>query len=142
MSVVTAGDIAYTPRDMETMRQMGAWWAYASKCAQQPANAPGCDLFWNAVVILAAVVVLLAASYIVRAMVRSIFATRAENARAAERARVADADTMARYKADIDTQHAHAAEDQLEERIRQALKARKPDEWGRQGVSRDSQARE
>ena len=136
---MTAGDIAYTPRDMETMRQMGAWWAYASKCAQQPANAPGCDLFWNAVVILAAVVVLVAALYIVRAMVRSILATRAENARAAERARVADADTMARYKADIDRLHAGVAEDKIEERIRQALNGRKAE--GRPGASRDPEAR-
>jgi flagellar biosynthesis/type III secretory pathway M-ring protein FliF/YscJ len=99
-------------------------------------------LFWNVVAILAAVIVSLVALYVVRAMVRNILAARAENARAAERARVADADTMARYKADIDTQHARVAQDELEERIRQALKDRKAEEWGREGASRDPQARE
>ena len=124
------------------MRQLEAWWAYASRCTQQPANAPSCDLFWNAVAILATVILALAALYIVRAMKRNILAARAENARAAERLRVADADTMARFKADIDWQRAHAEEGKLEERIRQALKDRKPEEWGRSGASRDPQVRE
>lgn len=124
---------------METMRQLEAWWAYASKCAQLPANVPACDLFWNAIAIISATILALAALYIARAMLRRILAARAENARAAERVRVADADTMARYKADMDRLHAGVAEEKIEERIRQALNGRKAE--GRPGASRDPEAR-
>jgi flagellar biosynthesis/type III secretory pathway M-ring protein FliF/YscJ len=121
---------------MEAIRQLEAWWAYASRCAQLPTHALGCEFFWNALAIVAVALFALVALYIVRRMVRNFLAVREENARAAERARVADADTMAKYKADIDGQYPASAGDDVEGRIRQALDDRKTEEWGRPGLSR------
>jgi len=136
--LVTADDIAYTPREMETVRQLEAWWNYASRCVQLPADAPVCDFFWNAIAIIVAGVFALVALYMIRRMVRNFLAVRAENARIVERARVADADTMARHKADIAKQYAIEGEGSVGERIRRSLDERKTEEWGRPGASRDS----
>ena len=136
--LVTACDIAYTPRDMETIRQLEAWWNYASRCAALPADAPVCDSFWNVIAIIVAGVFALVALYIIRRMVRNFLVVRAEKVRIAERARVADADTMARHKADIDKQYAVEGEGSVEDRIRRALDQRKTEEWGRPGASRNT----
>jgi flagellar biosynthesis/type III secretory pathway M-ring protein FliF/YscJ len=110
---------------METIRQVEAWWAYGSRCAQLPANAPSCDLFWNAVAILVVIVFTLVALYIIRRMVRNFLAVRAENARVAERARVADEATMAQYKAGTDKVFEVSTDENVEQRIKQALDERK-----------------
>jgi flagellar biosynthesis/type III secretory pathway M-ring protein FliF/YscJ len=131
---VTAGDIAYTPREMETLRQLEAWWAYASRCAQLPASTRACDSFWTAAATAAVAVAALVALYIVRKMVRNFLAVRAERARTLERARVADPGTMARHKADVDKLFAVSPEDNVEQRIREALDERKlKDQWQRPG---------
>src|SRR6267142_4633040 len=121
---------------METIWQLEAWWAYASRCARLPANAPGCDFFWNAIAIIGVVVFAFIALYIIRRMARHFLAVRAENARLAEKRRVADGDTMARYKADMDNQYVGPSEENVEARIRQALQDRKPEDWGRPGTRR------
>ena len=121
---------------METISQLEAWWAYASRCAQAPSHAPACDSFWNAVATLAVVVFAAIVLYVVRRMVGNFLAVRAENARAAERERVADEATMAQFRPDTDTLFAVSSEENVEQRIKQALEERKAEEWGRPGASR------
>ena len=117
---------------METIRQLEAWWVYASRCAQAPANLPACDSFWNWAAVAVVVAIGLTALYILRQMVRNFLAVRAERTRAAEEKRVADGDTMAQYKADTDKLFAVSPEEDVKGRIRQALDQRKlGDQWGR-----------
>jgi flagellar biosynthesis/type III secretory pathway M-ring protein FliF/YscJ len=79
----------------------------------------------------------LIALYILRPMVRNFLEVRAENIRVAERARVADENTMAQYKADTDKLFTVSPEENVERRIRQALDERKLEEpFGRPGASR------
>ena len=128
---------------METIRQLEVWWAYASRCAQLPASAPACDSFWTAAAFVAVSAVVFIALYILRQMVRNFLAVRADNMRVAEKARVADENTMAHYKADTDELFAVSPEEDVEQRIRQALDERKiGDQWGRPGASRKKEGPE
>jgi len=134
---VTAGDIAYTPREMETIWQLQAWWAYASRCVQLPASTRACDSFWAGAGIAAVAVAALVALVIVRKMVGNFLAVRAERERALERARVADPSTMALHRADVEKLFAVSPEDNVEQRIREALDERKlKDQWQRPGGAR------
>ena len=129
---------------METIRwlvrQLEAWWTYASRCAQAPANVPDCDSFWTWAAVAAAAVIALIALTILRKMARDFLAVRAERQRIAEGARVADPDTMARYRVDAEKLYAEPPQEDVEQRIRQALDERKTeDQWGRPGASRKKQ---
>jgi len=121
---------------METIRQLEALWTYSLRCARAPASVPACDSFWTVAAIVAVAAIALVALYIIRQMARNILAVRAERMRVAERARVADEDTMAQYKADIDKLFAVSPEEDVKQRIRQALDERKiGDQWVRPGGS-------
>ncbi|HUL91053.1 MAG TPA: hypothetical protein VLV56_01795 [Burkholderiales bacterium] len=131
---MTARDIAYTPREMETIRQLEALWAYASRCAALPAAEPTCASLWDAVDIAAVAAFTLAALYLVRRMARNLLAVRANRMRDAEAVRVADPITMARYKAETDKLLDVAEEENVAERIRKALAERQAKEsWQRPG---------
>jgi len=110
---------------METIRQLEALWAYASRCAQLPAHAPACDSFWNAAGIVAAVVFGLAVLYIVRRIVRNLLAVRAARMRELEEARIADPITLAKYKAETDKYLDVPADEDVQKRIRDALDERR-----------------
>ena len=110
---------------METIRQLKAFWAYASRCAQAPANVPACDSFWNWTAVAAAAVIVLIALHILRRMARNFLAVRAERQRLAERARVADPDTMARYRVESEKFYSDPPQEDIQERIRQLLDERK-----------------
>ena len=98
---------------------------------------PACDSFWTVAAVAAVAAVALVALYILRQMASDILAVRTERKRAAERARVADEDTMSQYKADIDKLFAVAPGEDVEQRIRQALDERKiGDQRGCPGASR------
>jgi len=111
---------------METIRQLKALWAYASWCAQAPASAPACDSFWTWAAVAAVTAFALIGLYIVRKMARNFRAVRAERQRLAEASRVADPDTMSRYRVEDEKLHPDLPQQEgIERRIRQALDERK-----------------
>ena len=111
---------------METIRQLKALWVYASWCAQAPASAPACDSFWNWTAVAAVTAFALIGLYIVRKMARNFLAVRAERQRLAEASRVADPDTMSRYRVEDEKLHPDLAQQEgIERRVRQALDERK-----------------
>jgi len=111
---------------METIRQLKALWAYASWCAQAPASAPACDSFWTWVAVAAVTAFALIGLYIVRRMAKNFRAVRAERQRLAEASRVADPDTMSRYRVEDEKLHPDPPQQEdIERRIRQALDERK-----------------
>jgi FtsZ-interacting cell division protein ZipA len=113
------------------VRQLEAWWAYTLSCAQ----APGCDMSrtW---VTLAVVVAAVVGLWVLRRMLKKFFAEKAERMRLAESARVADQGTMAEYRADVDKLYVEPEQENVQQRIRQALDERKSqDQWQRPGGS-------
>jgi len=108
------------------MRQLKALWAYASWCAQAPASAPACDSFWTWVAVAAVTACALIGLYIIRKMAKNFLAVRAERQRLAERSRVADPETMSRYRVEDEKLHPDPPQQEdIERRIRQALDERK-----------------
>jgi hypothetical protein len=110
------------------IRQLEAWWGYTLRCVQSP----GCDSarIW---VTIAAVVVALTGLVILRKMVRKYLAYSAERLRVAEKARVADVETLSRYRVDSDKFYAGQEQADIEQRIRQALAERKAKDQGQPG---------
>jgi flagellar biosynthesis/type III secretory pathway M-ring protein FliF/YscJ len=119
------------------VRQLEAWWVYASRCVRAPASEPACASFWAWVAVAAAIAAALIALYILRKMAKNFLAVRAEKKRLAEEGRVAGEDTMGNYKVDADKLYAGPREEDVERRIRQALDERKiKDQWQRPSASR------
>jgi hypothetical protein len=111
---------------METIRQLKVLWAYASWCAEAPASAPACDSFWTLTAVAVVTVFALIGLYIARKMAKNFLAVRAERRRLAEASRVADPDTMSRYRVDPGKFHPDPPQQEgIERRIRQALDERK-----------------
>jgi hypothetical protein len=111
---------------METIRQLKVLWAYTSWCAQAPASAPACDSFWTWVAVAAVTACALIGLYIIRKMAKNFLAVRAERQRLAEASRVADSDTMSRYRVEYEKLHPDPPQQEgIERRIRQALDERK-----------------
>jgi hypothetical protein len=111
---------------METIRQLKALWAYASWCAQAPASAPACDSFWTWMAVAVVTAFTLIGLYIVRKMAKNFLAVLAERRRLAEASRVADPDTMSRYRVEPEKFHPDPPQQEgIERRIRQALDERK-----------------
>lgn len=119
------------------VRQLEAWWAYASRCVRASAPEPACASFWTWAAVAAAVAAALIALYILRKMVKNLLAVRAERRRLAEEKRVAGEDTMGNYKVEADKLYAGPREEDVERRIRQALDERKiKDQWQRPSANR------
>jgi hypothetical protein len=110
---------------MEAIRQLEALWIYARLCAQAPANLPECDSFWTGAAIVAVVAVALVALYILRQMARNFLAVRAERRLTGGGSRMADPDTLSRYRVDDDKLYPDAPQEDVKQRIRQALDERK-----------------
>ena len=111
---------------MEAIRQLKALWAYASWCAQAPASVPACDPFWTWTAVAVVTAFAPIGLYIMRKMARNFLAVRAERQRLAEASRVADPDTMSRYRVDPGKFHPDPPQQEdIERRIRQALDERK-----------------
>ena len=115
-----------------TLRQLGNWWAYTLRCAQSP----GCDMFWTWVWLAVLAGVVFVGLPLLWKLVGGLLAERAERMRLAERARVADAETLSRYRVDPDKLYAVSEQADVERRIRQALEERKAkDQWQRPGAT-------
>jgi hypothetical protein len=128
---------------MEAIRQLEALWIYARLCAQAPANLPACDSFWTWVAVCAVVAAALIALYILRQMARNFLAVRAERQRLAEGSRMADPDTMSKYRVDSEKLYPDPPQEDVEQRIRQALDERKlGDQIRRPGVPRKNESPE
>jgi hypothetical protein len=111
---------------METIRQLKVLWAYASWCAEAPASVPACDSFWALTAVAVVTAFALIGLYIARRMAKNFLAVRAERRRLAEASRVADPDTMSRYRVDPEKFHPDPPQQEgIERRIRQALDERK-----------------
>jgi hypothetical protein len=113
------------------VRQLEAWWAYTLRCAQ----VPGCDMSrtW---VTLAVVVAAAVGLWVLRRMLKKFLAEKAGRMRLAESARVADQGTMDQYRADVDKLYVEPGQENVQQRIRQALDERKSqDQWQRPGGS-------
>jgi len=116
------------------MRQLEALWNYSLRCAQAPAQLPACDSFWSWVAVAVVVASILIAFLIIRKMVKNFLEVRAEAIRIAQMKRVADDDTLALYKADTDKLFAVSPQEDVKDRIRQALDEKKlKDRWQRPG---------
>ena len=111
---------------METIRQLKALWVYARLCPRAPADLPECDSFWNWTAAAVVTVCALIGVYILRRMAKNFLAVRAERRRLAEASRVADPDTMSRYRVDPEKFHPDPPQEEgIERRIRKALDERK-----------------
>ncbi len=111
---------------METIRQLKALWAYASWCAQAPASAPACNSFWTWTAVAVVTAFALIGLHIIRKMAKNFLAVRAERRRLAEASRVAEPDTMSRYRVDPEKFHPDPPQQEgIERRIRQALDEKK-----------------
>jgi len=114
------------------LRQIEAWWAYTLRCAKSP----GCDSFWTWVWLGALALAVFVGLPLLRKVVRDFLAEKAERMRLAERARVADPETMSRYKLETGKLYEGAEQVDVEQRIRQALEERKAkDQWQRPGTT-------
>lgn len=114
---------------MEALKQIGrqidAWWTYITWCAGQPVSAPACKTFWTWTAILGAVIGLFVAWKILAWLLRPLRLWLEERRRRTREAEVADADTMAQYKVDDSKLHARPGEENVEQKIREALLEKK-----------------
>jgi len=112
------------------IRHLEAWWAYASRCAQAPVSAPVCKSFWTSLELAAALIGLVVLWIAAKRLVDAL----AVRQRRTEQARVADGETMAKYRPDSEKLYAGSQGEDVEQRIRQALDERKvKDQWQRPG---------
>jgi hypothetical protein len=106
-------------------RQFDAWWAYVTWCAGQPVAAPACKAFWTWTAIVGAAIGLFVASKILAWLLRPLRLWLEERRRRAREAEVADADTMAQYKVDDSKLHSGPGQENVEQKIREALLEKK-----------------
>ena len=117
---------------MDVLRQIGrqldGWWTYVSWCAGSPVSTPACKSFWTWTAIAAIAIGLFVLWKLLAWMIRPVLAWLEEMRRRARERKVADADTMARYKADDSKLHPGLPEENVEQRIRDALAKKKVDD--------------
>jgi hypothetical protein len=106
-------------------RQIEAWWAYVSWCAGAPVSTPACKTFWTWTAIAGAVIGLLVAWKILAWLLRPLRLWLEERRRRAREAEIADADTMAQYKVDDSKLHSGPGQENVEQKIREALLEKK-----------------
>ena len=106
-------------------RQLDAWWTYVTWCAGQPVSAPACKTFWTWTAVAAALVGLLIAWKILAWALRPLRLWLEERRLRAREARIADADTMAQYKVDDSKLHSTPGQENVEQKIREALLEKK-----------------
>lgn len=114
---------------METLRQitrqLDAWWAYVTWCAGNPVSTPACKTFWTWTAIIGAAIGLFVAWKILAWLLRPLRLWLEERRRRAREAEIADADTMAQYKVDDSKLHAGPGQENVEQKIREALLEKK-----------------
>jgi hypothetical protein len=106
-------------------RQFDAWWAYVSWCAGTPVSTPACKTFWTWTAIAGAVIGLFAAWKILAWPLRPLRLWLEERRRRAREAQIADEATMAQYKVDDSKLHSGPGQENVEQKIREALLEKK-----------------
>ncbi len=106
-------------------RQIEAWWAHGNWCASAPVSTPACKTFWTWAAIAGAVIGLLFAWKILAWLLRPLRRWLEERRRRAREAEVADEATMAQYKVDDSKLHSSPGQENVEQKIREALLEKK-----------------
>jgi hypothetical protein len=106
-------------------RQIDAWWTYVTWCAGQPVSSPACKTFWTWTAIAGAIVGLLVAWKVLTWALRPLRLWLEERRLRAREAKIADANTMAQYKVDDSKLHADPGQENVEQKIREALLEKK-----------------
>lgn len=109
----------------QTIRQIDAWWAYVSWCAGSPVSTPACRTFWTWTAIAGALIGLFVAWKILAWLLRPLRRWLGERRRRAREAEVADEATMAQYKVDDSKLHSGPGQENVEQKIREALLEKK-----------------
>lgn len=114
---------------MDILRQVTRYieygWAHVSWCLSGPLSAPACKTFWTWTSIAAVVVGLFVLWKLLAWLLRPIFLRLEETRLRARERKVADADTMARYKVDDKKLYSGPTEDNVAQQIRDALAKKK-----------------
>ena len=120
------------PAQVDVLRQIGTqfdgWWTYVSWCAGSPASTPACKSFWTWTAIAAIAIGLFVLWKLLAWMIRPVLVWLEEMRWRARERKVADEDTMARYKVDDSKLYSGTSEENAEQRIRDALARKKVDD--------------
>jgi hypothetical protein len=106
-------------------RQLDAWWTYITWCAGSPVSTPACRTFWTWTAIAATVIGLLIAWKLLAWMLRPLRFWLEEKQRRSREAAVADEATMAQYKVDDSKLYSGPTQENVEQKIREALLEKK-----------------
>lgn len=117
---------------MEILRQIARYveigWAHVAACAGAPLSAPACKSAWPWATIALLVLGLFLLWKVLAWLMRPIRVWLAELRMRARERQVADADTMARYKVDDGKLYPGPTQDDVAQKIREALAQKKLDE--------------
>jgi flagellar biosynthesis/type III secretory pathway M-ring protein FliF/YscJ len=109
----------------QIIRQLDAWWAYVTWCAGAPVSTPACKTFWTWTAIVGGVIGLLVAWKILAWLLRPLRLWLEEKRRLARERKVADEATMAQYKVDDSKLYSGPGQENVEQKIREALLEKK-----------------
>jgi hypothetical protein len=109
----------------QVTRQIDAWWTYITWCAGQPVSMPACKTFWTWTAIAGAVIGLLVAWKILAWLLTPLRRWLEDRRRRSREAEIADEATMAQYKVDDSKLHSGLAQENVEQKIREALLEKK-----------------
>jgi hypothetical protein len=117
---------------VEILRQIARYteigWAHVSACAGAPLSAPACKSAWTWATVVLLAIGLVVLWKLLAWMLRPLAIWIADRKRRAREDRVADAETMARYKVDDNKLFSTPGEDNIQRQIRDALDRKKVDE--------------
>ena len=114
---------------MEALRQIAlqleAWRAHLSWCLGAPVSTPACKTFWTWATVAALVIGLLILWKFLAWLIRPLLVWLEEMKLRARERKVADEKTMAQYKVDDSKLYSATAEENVEQKIRDALAEKK-----------------
>ncbi|MGH8641541.1 MAG: hypothetical protein ACRET6_07510 [Burkholderiales bacterium] len=106
-------------------RQLDAWWAYVTWCAGAPVSTTACKTFWTWTAIAGGVIGLFVVWKILTWLLGPLRLWLEERRRRSREAEVADEATMAQYKVDDSKLHSGPGQENVEQKIREALLEKK-----------------
>jgi hypothetical protein len=109
----------------QIVRQLDAWWAYATWCAGAPVSTPACKTFWTWALVAGAIIGLFVAWKLLAWLLRPLRLWLDEKRQRAREAKVADAETMSQYKVDDSKLYSGPTQENVEQKIREALLEKK-----------------
>jgi len=109
-------------------RHVEIGWAHISACAGAPFSAPACKSPWTWATLALLAMGLILLWKVLAWMLRTLATWIADTRMRAREHQVADAETMARYKVDDNKLFSAPGEDNVQQKIREALDKKKVDE--------------